>query len=383
MPSPDRAGKYRRQATGYDAFIPNPLPPQPEINVDKEILTLLSKADRCLGRLDGISQILPNPDLFVAMYVKKEALLSSQIEGTQASFIDVLEVSEFTDTEKEKRVEEVVNYVRAMNYGLERLNELPLSLRLIREIHEILLKDVRGAERLPGEFRRSQNWLGPSGSTLATATYVPPPEQEMIMAMNNLEDYFYKEDALPPLIKIGLIHAQFETIHPFLDGNGRVGRLLITFWLCQQQILGKPLLYLSYYFKRNRNEYYDRLMDIRIKGDWENWLKFFLKGIAEISVEATDTAKNILTMKEDHSRIITSSFQNPTNALKLLDLLFEHPIVTVNMVKDTLNISYPTSSSLIGDFANLGILIHNPETQRNRKYTYQRYIQLLEAGTEI
>lgn len=378
----NRAGRYIQQTSNYKAFIPSSLPPQPAIEIDSEMLTLLSKADRCLGRLDGITQILPNPDLFVAMYVKKEALLSSQIEGTQASFIDVLDVSDSSETKKEINVEEVVNYVKAMNYGLERLNELPLSLRLIREIHKILLTDVRGSERSPGDFRRSQNWLGPSGSTLSTATFVPPPEHEMNIALNNLENYFYEEDGLPPLIKIGLIHAQFETIHPFLDGNGRMGRLLITFWLCQQQILSKPLLYLSYYFKRNRTEYYDRLMDVRNKGDWESWLKFFLKGIAEISVEATDTAKNILSLKDEHTRLINTSISNVANGLKLLDILLEYPIITINLAKDKLNVSYPTASSLIGDFANLGLLNYNPETQRNRRYTYQKYIELLEAGTD-
>ena len=194
--------------------------------------------------------------------------------------------------------------------------------------------DNGGHYRSPGEFRRSQNWLGPQGSTLSTAPFVPPPEHEMTSAMNSLENFFYKEDYLPPLMKIGLIHAQFETIHPFLDGNGRMGRLLITFWLCHQQILSKPLLYLSYYFKRNRSEYYDRLMDIRIKGDWESWLKFFLKGIAEISVEATDTAKSILSIKEEHSRIINASVSNPANGLKLLEILYKSPIITVNLTRD-------------------------------------------------
>ena len=379
----NRAGSFVQQNSGYKAFVPSPLPPQPPINLDNEMLALLSKADRCLGRLDGITEILPNPDLFVAMYVKKEALLSSQIEGTQASLIDVLNADEVSGSEKEKSVEEVVNYVQAMNYGLKRLDELPLSLRLIREIHEILLTDVRGSEKSPGEFRRTQNWLGASGSTLSTATFVPPPIDEMTNAMYNLEEFFYKEEYLPPLIKIGLIHAQFETIHPFLDGNGRMGRLLITFWLCQQQILSKPLLYLSYYFKRNRTEYYDRLMDIRTKGDWENWLKFFLKGMAEISLEATDTAKSILSIKEEHSHIINASVSNPANGLKLLEALFEHPMITVNGAKDILKVSYPTASSLITDFCSLGILTDNSAMQRNRKYTYQEYVQLLEAGTDI
>ena len=213
------------------------------------------------------------------MYVKKEAVLSSQIEGSQASLIDILDDEDVKEKGKEKSVEEVVNYIAAMNYGLERLEKLPICLRLLMEIYEILLANVRGGEKNPGEFRRSQNWIGSTGCTLTTATFVPPTPEEKIQAMNHLELFIHELDDIPPLIKIGLIHAQFETIHPFLDGNGRMGRLLITFWLCQQQILSKPLLYLSYYFKRNRSEYYDRLMDIRLKGNWENWLIFFLKGI--------------------------------------------------------------------------------------------------------
>ncbi|MEQ8235215.1 MAG: Fic family protein [Syntrophomonadaceae bacterium] len=378
----NRAGEYFQQATGYKAFIPKPLPPDPPLNIDSDMIYFLSKADRCLGRLDGITQILPNPDLFVAMYVKKEALISSQIEGTQASLVDVLEAEDPDRKDGDKSVEEVVNYVRAMNYGLDRLNTLPLSKRLIQEIHSILLEDVRGSERAPGEFRRTQNWLGHAGSTLLTATFVPPPPDVMNTAMNDLELFFHSEDNLPPLIKIGLIHAQFETIHPFLDGNGRIGRLLITFWLCQQEILTKPLLYLSYYFKRNRSEYYDRLMDIRFKGDWEGWLKFFLKGLAEISEEATNAAKAILGLKQIHSHLIEKHIRNKVNALILLDVLFEHPIITVNKAATLLKTSYPTASGLISKFVELGILKDDPTVHRNKKYQYKDYIAILESGTD-
>lgn len=378
----NRAGVVIKQAGGYNAFIPKPLPPNPPLIIDEELMTLLSKADRCLGRLDGITQTLPNPDLFVAMYVKKEALLSAQIEGTQASLIDIL-VEDVHDIEKVKNVEEVVNYVKAMNYGLERLKELPLSLRLIKEIHRILLEGVRGSARSPGEFRKSQNWIGASGSTLATAAFVPPPPHEMIIAMGDLEKYIYNEDQIPPLIKIGLIHAQFETIHPFLDGNGRMGRLLIAFWLCQQNILSKPLLYLSYFFKINKMEYYDRLMATRLRGDWEGWIKFFLKGIADVSLEATETAKKILKMKDEHAQLISNNLRSPAHGLKVLENLFEQPIITVNSVAALLGVTYPTASNIVNDLQGQGILTCDPKVQRNKKYVYAPYVDLLRTGTEI
>jgi Fic family protein len=383
MENQNRSGRFIRQQSDYTAFIPNPLPPKPPIQIDNEMIYLLSAADRRLGRLDGITQILPNPDLFVAMYVKKEAVLSSQIEGTQASLIDILEGDEDSHENKGKSVEEVVNYVNSMNYGIERLQELPLCLRLIREIHSVLLENVRGGERNPGEFRRTQNWIGPAGCTLSTATFVPPPVLEMQEAINNIEMFINSDDDIPPLIKIGLIHAQFETIHPFLDGNGRMGRLLITFWLCQQKILTKPLLYLSYYFKKNRVEYYDRLMDVRLKGDWEGWMKFFLKGIAEVSDEAINTAKQILTMKDQHAVLVNHKFKNPSNGLKLLEKLFENPMVTINKVAGILEVSYPTASSLVNDFCDIGILRSSSQMQRNKRFSYSEYINILQTGTEL
>jgi len=250
-----RAGRYIAQPAGYRAFIPNTLPPQPPITMDEEMWDLLSKADLAVGRLDGSTETLPNPDLFVFMYVRREAVLSSQIEGTQASLIDVLEFeAQAAERGHPVDVAEVVNYVDAMNYGIERLTKLPVSLRLIREIHAKLLEEVRGAERSPGEFRTSQNWVGPPGSTLASAKYVPPPPHEMRFALNSFEKFLHQEHRVPALIKVGIAHSQFETIHPFLDGNGRIGRLLITFLLYERQILRRPLLYLSHYFKLNRTE---------------------------------------------------------------------------------------------------------------------------------
>lgn len=382
--SSERTGKVVAQPTGYDAFVPNALPPVPAINIDSEMQYLLSAADRKLGRLDGITRVLPNPDLFLAMYVKKEAVLSSQIEGTQASLVEVLDVpAKGQDESKKNDIVDVVNYVKAMNYGLQRLSTLPLSLRLIREIHAILLQGVRGSDRNPGEFRRSQNWIGVAGCTLATATFVPPPVDEMLKAMSDLEKFFYDKSYIPPLIKIALIHAQFETIHPFLDGNGRVGRLLITFWLCQQEILSKPLLYLSYYFKLNRTEYYNKLMDVRLHGAWEEWIKFFLQGIETVSDEATNSATAILTLRDRYSNELSRIAGSNSNYQKLMDYLFEVPVIGRKEIIDVFGVSSPTAGELIDRFCSIGIL-HDvtPEKQRNKKYHFSEYLDILEKGTE-
>jgi Fic family protein len=265
-----RAGRYVTQVEGHRAFEPAPLPPNPDLNVDRAMALALDRASRLLGRLDGVSTQMPNPDLFVAMYVRQEAVLSSQIEGTQASLTDVLQFEEEPEANEERLrdVAEVSNYVKAMNEGLYRVKTLPLSKRLIREIHHTLLADTRGGQLTPGEFRRTQNWIGPAGCTLATARFVPPPPHVMERALDNLESFLHDE-SYPPLLVAALSHAQFETIHPVLDGNGRIGRLLVTFLLCQREALKKPLLYLSAYLKRNRMEYYDRLQAVRDNGDWE------------------------------------------------------------------------------------------------------------------
>ena len=379
--SSNRAGDFIMQPSGFKSFLPHDLPPEPPIEFDGEMLNLLSEADRKLGRLDGVTQILPNPDLFVAMYVQKEAVLSSQIEGTQASLTDVLEIN--TKDEKKEDVGEVVNYVKAMNYGLERLKEFPLCLRLIREIHEKLLGKGRGSNRNPGEFRKTQNWIGPSGCTLSDARFVPPTVPDMHKALENLENFFYADDNIPALIKIALIHSQFESIHPFLDGNGRMGRLLITFWLCQQEILSRPLLYLSYYFKKNRSEYYDRLMAVREKGDWEGWIKFFLKGVAVTADEATSTAKEIIKLKSLYENKITS---NGCGALYnlLLDNMFMYPFISITDVADMLHISHPTASKMIDTFCNFGILIDiTPNQKRNKRYAFSTYLEILNRGTEL
>ena len=380
-----RAGYAMKTLRGYSAFMPAKLPPEPPVAVDTEMQKLLSLADRKLGRLDGITEILPNPELFVAMYVKKEAVLSAQIEGTQASLVDVLNVpSDEREENSPAGVKDVVNYVNAMQWGLHQLETLPLSLRLIKGIHKVLLKDVRGSEKEPGEFRRSQNWIGAPGCTLETAVFVPPDVHEMEQAMGDLELFIHEDDDIPALIKIALIHAQFETIHPFLDGNGRMGRLLITFWLCERKILSQPLLYLSYYFKQNRTEYYDRLMDVRTKGDWEGWVKFFLRGVANVSDEATEAAKQIIALKTMYSKVLYDQDKSNSNYQRLLDQLFEYPVLTKKEAAEYIDVSTPTAGTIIETFCELGILTDlTPEKARYKTYAFSQYLAILEKGTEL
>ena len=337
---------------------------------------LLSAADRAIGRLDAATELLPNPNLFVAMYVRREALYSSQIEGiTQASLSDVLEF-EVHEVRRGRSPEiaEVINYIDAMNHGLERLKTLPVSLRLIREIHRRLLKGVRGTEREPGTFRGSQNRVGPPRCSISEAMYVPPPPAEAEEALADLENFLHTDFAIPPLLKCGLVHAQFESIHPFLDGNGRVGRLLITFQLCWQGILQRPLLYLSGYFRRHREEYYDRLQSVRDKDDWEGWLHFFFEGVRAVSLEAADTARKIQSLREDYRNQLGKKF--PASALVLLDSLFVTPIINVNQVAESIGRSYPAANDLVSELERLGVLEEMTGLRRNRVYCFRPYLDL-------
>ncbi len=378
--SDHRAGHYVQQSTGYTAFVPAPLPPQPDIIYDGELRTLLSNADRDIARLDAIAALLPNPDLFVAMYVRHEAVLSSQIEGTQSTLEDVLAFeAAATHNDAPKDVEEVVNYVRAMNHGLRRLGEdFPLSLRLLREIHAELMYQVRGAEKSPGEFRTSQNWIGGTGSSLAAASFVPPPPHAMQEALSDLEKFIHTgKDTVPLLIRCGLAHAQFETIHPFLDGNGRVGRLLITLMLCEDKALSRPLLYLSVYLKAHRAEYYDRLTAIRTQGHWEQWLKFFLRGISTTARAATQTAHDIVAMREAHRSEVAKN----AKTLKLLDHLIREPLISAKRVVGLLGCSTPTALKLVADLQARGWLREITGFERNRMYRYQPYMDLFQRET--
>ena len=378
---PGRSGHYVRQPTGYSAFIPAPLPPSPPLRLAGAIQQLLSEADHALGRLDASILTLPNPDLFVLMYVRKEAVLSSQIEGTQSSLQDLLaaEAQVMGASTPPRDVEEVVNYVGAMNQGLARLSTLPVSIRLVREIHEVLLRGGRGSRLTPGELRRSQNWIGPEGCTLADASFVPPPPSEIPQALGDLERYVHADDGMPVLIKIGLVHAQFETIHPFLDGNGRLGRLLITFLLVERGILSKPVLYLSHFFKRHRQEYYDRLQAVRDAGDWEGWLAFFLRGVAQVSAEAAETARRVLALREEHRTHIADHFGRAAgHGHRVLESLYERPILSVNQVGELTGTTYPAANGLVKRFVEGGLLVEITGQSRNRRFRYEPYVRLFD-----
>jgi len=373
----DRAGHYISQPAGYKAFMPKPLPPSLKFN--ERLLKALDDAGIALGRLDGATETLPNPDLFVAMFVRREAVLSSQIEGTQASLIDLIEFEVARAGKRAPDVEEVVNYVRAMNHGLKRLKGgFPLSLRLIKEIHAILMEGVRGGERRPGEFRNTQNWIGAPGSTISDATFIPPPPHEVANLMGELERFIH-ESRMPPLIVAGLAHSQFETIHPFLDGNGRLGRLLITFILCEKGILKRPLLYISLYFAKRRMEYYGKLQRVRDEGDWEGWLEFFLEGVYETATQAHETARKVLSLKEEHREMLSSRFRS-ASPLRLLDHLYESPAVTVKAASNLLKVSVATANNLIGEFVKLGLLKETSSRKRNRIFLYKPYVDLFESN---
>ncbi len=377
-----RSGKYIKQPAGYKAFIPSSLPPNPVINMDSDMQKLLSQADMALARLDGIGYILPNVNLFIAMFVKKEALLSSQIEGTQASLEDLFQFESGSEIENVNDVEEVVNYVKALNYGISRLDTLPMSLRLIKEIHEILMQGVRGGDKTPGAFKKTQNWIGPPGSTLKDAIYVPPPPHEALSAMGDFEVYMHKSDDLPVLMDCALVHYQFETIHPFLDGNGRLGRLIITFYLYWKGVLGKPLLYLSYFFKKNRQEYYDRLNLVRRKGDFEQWIAFFLKGVVEAAESAVGTSKAILELQTSHRNLLWQKKISSPLAVGVLEKLFYTPLITINDIANSFEISYQASSSLISQLEGIGILREITGRKRNKQYVYAEYMNLIAEGTK-
>lgn len=377
MKIPNRAGKYISQTAGFSAFIPEPLPPKPPLKMGDELVLLLSQADQALARLDGVTHILPNPNLFVLMYVRKEAVLSSQIEGTQSSLDDLLEYeSKVALKGIPYDVGEVSNYVKAMNYGLERLQSLPLSLRLIREIHEKLMDKVRGGNKTPGEFRRTQNWIGPSDCTLGDATFVPPPVPEMQRALDQFEKFIHQPGPIPVLIQCGLAHCQFETIHPFLDGNGRIGRLLITFLLCQKKVLRYPLLYLSHYFKKHKQEYYDRLMIVRKNGDWEQWISFFLNGILEVSKQAQETAQAIIKFEKEQREIVSQKFGSSPSTMNLWNRLFEHPIIQSQIVQALLGCSQATAIKCLNQFVGLKILEEITGSQRYRVYRFSPYLDL-------
>lgn len=377
-----RSGKYITQLRGYKAFVPTPLPPEPGLKVNNETLKLQEQASAGLARLDGLSYFLPNTDLFISMYVKKEALLSSQIEGTQASLEDLFEHESGMAIDNINDVKEVVNYVKALDYGIERLKTLPMSVRLIKEMHEILLKDARGQHKTPGEFKRTQNWIGAANSNLQNAAFIPPSPEDTLEAMSDLEKYLHKPAPYSELINCALIHYQFETIHPFLDGNGRVGRLMITLYLYWKGVIEKPLLYASYYFKKHRQEYYDRLTMVREKGDYEQWVNFFLKAMIEASESAASNTKKILELQSNDKTLLWENKISSPLAVMLLDKLFYTPVISISDVEKQFSISYPTAANLVHHFVEMGILKETTGQKRAKRFVYAEYMKILSEGTK-
>lgn len=380
------AGTYFASSTGpepFRTFVPAPLPPDPPLHFTPDLQGLLEAASRALGRLDGLGTLLPDPQLFLYSYVRKEALLSSQIEGTQSSFADLLLYeSRETPGVPLDDVEEVSSYVAAMEHGLGRLRDgFPLSLRLLREVHKILLSTGRGSHQSPGEFRRSQNWIG--GSRPGNARYVPPPPERVTECLGQLEKFLHDDPSpTPTLIKAALAHVQFESIHPFLDGNGRLGRLLITLILCAEGALAAPLLYLSLYLKTNRTEYYDLLQRMRDTGDWEEWLRFFLQGVLETAEAGTQTTQAVLALfTEDRARV-EGLGRGATAARRVLEQAQRSPLLTASGTAEALGVSLPTARAAIRALESLGILHEQTGRQRDRVYVYSRYLALLNAGTE-
>ncbi len=380
-----RAGRTVPQATGYLAYVPSRLPPEPPLALDAETIDLLSRADQVLGKLDGITTLLPNPDLFVGMYVRKEALLSSQIEGIDSTLDEVIRFEAGDEPSEGKRLRdtaEVVNYVRALNHGIRRLTELPLSLRLIREIHAELMRGVRGDAKAPGEFRVTQNWIGAQDANLANAAFVPPPVPDMKEALDNFEKFLHERKEhperphLPVIIECALVHAQFETIHPFLDGNGRLGRLLVALLLHERAVLSQPLLYLSLYLKRNRLEYYDRLTAVRKSGEWEGWTRFFLRGVEQTGLEAVETAKKVVSFRDQAVRTASSL---GSRELQLLEFLFGHPLTDIQTARTHLGVSYNTAAGVIARLQSANLVTETTGKQRYKIFRFAGYLNLFEV----
>ena len=364
----------------YQSFRPNPLPPEPPIEMSNEMIAKLVDANRKLATLDGLSSRIPNIDLFVSMYVRKEALLSSQIEGTQCTLDDIL--NPFAEENTNLNVSDVVNYIRAEEFAINRLQTLPLCNRLIKETHAVLMEGVRGQEKNPGEFRYSQNWIGGQGSTLRNARYIPPNPEDMINAMSDLEKYMNGEDSLDPLIQAALIHYQFETTHPFLDGNGRVGRLLITLFLMEKKILSTPSVYISYFLKMNRIEYYDRMTQVRKTGDYEQWVLFFLQALSD---SAEDAIQTIDRLTEIHNRNVqkfnSMTKRQQTNAINFLIYLEKNPIIDIQKTAAALNLSYNTVAKSVALFVDNGILQQTEKSGRSKIYSYADYLAVLRKDT--
>lgn len=378
----NRAGHLITNLSGemaYKSFVPTPLPPKPSIELTEDMINLLIKANSQLAVLESIATRIPNVELFISMYVRKEALMSSQIEGTQATLEDVLDPMIEANTNRD--VADVVNYIKATEFAIKRLHELPLCNRLIKETHAVLMEGVRGQEKSPGEFRRSQNWIGGQGSTLKNARYIPPSPDDMIEAMSDLEKYINADDELDALIRAALIHYQFETIHPFLDGNGRVGRLLITLFLMEKKVLSTPALYISYFLKKNRVEYYDRMTEVRAKGNYEQWVTFFLRALLESAEDATATIDELITLHDKNAAVISGMGRAAKNAMLVFEYLEANPIIEIRKTAEALSITFNTASSAVKRLVDAGILVQTTNASRNRTFAYEDYLSILRKGT--
>lgn len=378
----DRAGMLKTNLSGeaaYKSFTPAPLPPNPPVELDNETVELLVKANKQLGILEGIAARISNVNLFISMYVRKEALMSSQIEGTQATLEDVLDP--LIGENANRNVADVINYIKAIEFAIARLNELPLCNRLIKEAHAVLMAGVRGQEKNPGEFRTSQNWIGGQGSTLKNARFIPPAPEDMIVAMSDLEKHINNDDELDVLIRVALIHYQFETIHPFLDGNGRIGRLLITLYLMEKGVLTTPALYISYFLKKNRIEYYDRMSEVRRNGNYEQWIKFFLQAIYESAEDATNTIDKLTALHDKNIAAISEMGRAAKTALRLFAYLEENPIIEIQKTATALDITFKTIADSVRRLCEMNILTQNSGDQRNRTFSYAAYLDILREGT--
>lgn len=378
----NRAGIYVDNLTGeatYQSFKPNPLPPMPEIEMDEEIVKLLVDANKQLVKLDTASQLISNADLFISMHVRKEALISSQIEGTQCTLDDVLDPE--VEANANLDVSDVINYVKATQYALNRLERLPLCCRLIREIHEVLMENVRGQDKTLGEFRHSQNWIGPANCSLKDARYIPPNVEDMQNAMSDLEKFINENTDYDPLIRVALIHYQFETIHPFLDGNGRIGRLLILLYLMEQGLLAKPVIYISYFLKKNQIEYYDRISEVRRSGNFEQWIRFFLEAVSKAASDSLEAIRQLSALHDTNIEKLPKTTRSKDNLRAVFDYIEQYPIIDIKRTAKELDISYNTAATAVKKLVELGILQETTNAARNRVFAYEEYLGILRKDT--
>lgn len=377
-----RAGIYVDNLNGeamYQSFKPNPLPPIPEIEMDGEIVKLLVDANKQLVKLDTASQLISNADLFISMYVRKEALISSQIEGTQCTLDDVLDPE--VEANANLDVSDVINYVKATQYALKRLERLPLCCRLIREIHEVLMENVRGQDKTPGEFRHSQNWIGPANCSLKDARYIPPNVEDMQTAMSDLEKYINENVDYDPLIRAALIHYQFKTIHPFLNGNGRIGRLLILLYLMEQKLIEKPVIYISYFLKKNQIEYYDRISEVRRTGNFEQWIRFFLEAVSKAASDSLEAIRQLSVLHDTNVEKLPKTTRSKDNLRAVFDYIEQYPIIDIKRTAKELEVSYNTVAAAVRKLVELGILQETTNAARNRVFAYEEYLVILRKDT--